>query len=58
MLLLQLPRIHIGNDIAVASRRGREIQHKGGVQVVQHLHAQIRAGVVALVHDHHRFHVP
>ena len=58
VLFFQLPGVHIGEDIAVLPGGGSQIQHKGRIQVVQHFHAQIRPGVVALVHHYHRGQLP
>ena len=54
MLLLQLPRIHIGDHIAVHPRRRRQIQHKRRIQPLEHLDRQIRGRIVTLIHNDHR----
>ena len=54
VFLFQLAGIHIGDDIAIAFRGRRQIQYKRRIQVIQHLHAEIRSGVVAFVHHNHR----
>ena len=54
MLRLKLHRVHIGDDVASLFGGGGQIQHKAGVEVGEHLNAQLRPGVVALVHDHQR----
>ena len=58
MLTFQLAGIHIGNDIAVAAGRCRQVKHKRGVQVIQHLRAEVRPGIVAFVHNDHWLQVP
>ena len=52
MLLFQFPGVHIGQNVAVGSGGSGQVQHKGRVEIVQHFHAQIGPGVMALVHHH------
>ena len=54
MLLFQRPGIHIGKNVAVFPGRCRQVQDKGGIQIIQHFHAEVRPGIVAFVHDHNR----
>ena len=58
VFLFQFAGVYIGDDIAVAFRGRRQIQHKGRIQIVQHLHAEIRSGVVAFIHHDHRLQMP
>ena len=55
MLFLEFPRVNIGDNIAVLAWRCRQIENKGRIQVVQHLGAEVRTGVVAFVHNDNRF---
>ena len=58
MLLFQVTGIHIGNDIAVLPGSSRQVQHKGGVQIVQHFYTELRFRIVAFVNHNHRFQMP
>ena len=54
VLALELHRVHIGDNIALLFRGSGQIQNKAGIEVLQHFKAEIRPGVVALVHNHQR----
>ena len=54
VLALELHRVHIGDNIALLFRRSGQIQNKAGIEVLQHFKAEIRPGVVALVHNDKR----
>ena len=54
MLLLQLTGVHIGDNVAVFSRRCRQIEYEGRIQIIQHLRAELRFCIVAFVHNHNR----
>ena len=54
VLALELHRVHIGDNVALLFRRSGQIQYEAGIEVFQHFKAEIRPGVVALVHNHQR----
>ena len=54
MLLLQLTGVHIGDNVAVFSRRCRQIEYEGRIQIIQHLRAELRFCIVAFVHNNDR----
>ena len=54
VLRLELHRVHIGDDVAALLGGGGQIQHKAGVEIGEHFNAQLRPGVMALVHNHQR----
>ena len=51
VLLLQLTGVHIGDNVAVFSRRCRQIEYEGRIQIIQHLRAELRFCIVAFVHN-------
>ena len=53
VFLFQLSGVYIADDVAVAPRRGGQVEHKGRIQIVEHFHAQIGTGVMAFIHDDH-----
>ena len=54
VLLTQMNGIHNGDQIAFFGGGSGQVQHKAGVEISEHLLTQGAAGMVALVHDHHR----
>ena len=54
VLAFQVNRIHNGDDVAFLSGRCRQIQHKAGIEVLQHLLAWVTARMVAFVHNDQR----
>ena len=54
MLLLQFAGVHIGDNVAVFSRRCRQIEYEGRIQIIQHLRAELRFCIVAFVHNNDR----
>ena len=54
VLLTQMNRIHNGDQVALLGGGSSQIQHKARVEIPKHLLAQSAAGMVTLVHDHHR----
>ena len=54
MFLLQLTGVHIGDNVAVFSRRCRQIEYEGRIQIIQHLRAELRFCIVAFVHNNDR----
>ena len=53
VLLFERQRVHEADDVAVFARRGRQVEDEGGVQVLEHVHAQVTLRVVAFVDHHH-----
>ena len=54
VLALELHRVHIGDNVALLFRGSGQIQYEAGIEVFQHFKAEIRPGVVALVHNDKR----
>ena len=57
VLLLQLPRIHIRNNVAPLGWRSRHGKDKRRIQVLEHGNAQLAFRIVALVHHNNRIHL-
>ena len=53
VLPFELHGVHIGDDVAFFPGRGGQVQHKAGVEIPQHLQAQLASGVVAFIHHNH-----
>ena len=51
--LFELHGVHIDDDVAAVLWRGRQLQHKAGVEVFEHLDTQFRFCVMAFVDDKH-----
>ena len=54
VLPAQMNGIHNGDQVAFLGGSSGQVQHKTGVEVPEHLLAQGTAGMVTLIHDHHR----
>ena len=55
--LFQPCSVHKRDDVAFLLGCGGQVKHKAGIEVLQHFHAQIRSGMVALIHDDHRIQI-